>query len=106
MRENAGLLFFEEKKGIKRIILIESSTYYGGKRSRRLHNQTNCKSRTSSSFVRVDFSRLFSAAIVFGRRFENAECVAVVSGANISLVEIFHVLLRDFLLGLFSGRRG
>ncbi|GIY48083.1 hypothetical protein CDAR_544781 [Caerostris darwini] len=53
------------------------------------------------------FPAFFSAAIVFGRRFENAECVAVVAGANISLVRDFpRAFQRLFVRASFSGRRG
>ncbi|GIX93115.1 hypothetical protein CDAR_581081 [Caerostris darwini] len=53
------------------------------------------------------FPPFFSAAIVFGRRFENAGCVAVVAGANISLVRDFpRAFQRLFVWASFSGRRG
>ncbi|GIY48079.1 hypothetical protein CDAR_544761 [Caerostris darwini] len=50
---------------------------------------------------------IIAAAIVFGRRFENAGCVAVVAGANISLVRDFpRAVERLFVRPSFSGRRG
>ncbi|GIZ01859.1 hypothetical protein CEXT_749011 [Caerostris extrusa] len=39
---------------------------------------------------------IIEAAIVFGRRFVNAECVAVVAGASISLVRDFSRAFETF----------